>query len=230
MTGAKVTQTVEQGCQHPLLITCGLYVLPRICISVGSPNGSIHARNRAAHPSNGVFSGFRIRLLAVFEEFGGVWAAEEVDGPVGEYVRPVEVIAELVQVNPLPDERPDQTTELYSQDVDEGAALSEIHQLAYGAVAEDDGCLVLDLCYKVRRCPPALLFCGLGEGRDRWSIVVYARAIANSIDPWPAFHPQVLVDEDPSAMVFLHVQVTDQGRGFDPGGPDGRLGRYGAPV
>ena len=111
-------------------------------------------------------------MLAVFEEFGGVWAAEEVDGPVGEYVRPVEVVAELVQINSLPDERPEQTTELYSQDVDEGATLPEIHQLAYGAVTERDGCVVLDLCYKVRPCHLALLFRGLGEGWDRWPVVL----------------------------------------------------------
>src|SRR5215217_766340 len=107
-----------------------------------------------------------------FEEFGGVRAAEEVDGPVGEYVRPVEIVAELVQVYPLPDESPEHTTELYSQDVDKSATLPEIHQLAYGTVTERDGYLILDLCYKVRRCPLAFLFCCLGKGWDRCSVVL----------------------------------------------------------
>src|SRR5215211_8152322 len=79
---------------------------------------------------------FVLGSLGFFEEFGGVWAAEQVDSPVGEYMCPVEVVAQLVQVNPLPDERPEQTTQLYPQDVDEGATLPEIHQLAYGAVTE----------------------------------------------------------------------------------------------
>ena len=57
--GRKNAQTIEQGRQHDLLMTCGLYVLPRICISVGPPNGSIHARNGAAHPSNGLVSTYR---------------------------------------------------------------------------------------------------------------------------------------------------------------------------
>ena len=61
---------------------------------------------------------FVLGSLGFFEEFGGVWAAEQVDSPVGEYVCPVEVVAQLVQVNPLPDERSEQTTELYSKDVD----------------------------------------------------------------------------------------------------------------
>jgi hypothetical protein len=148
-------------------------------------------------------------LLGVFEEFGSVWAAEQVDGPVGEHVRPVEVVAELVQVDSLPDERAEQTTELHSQDIYEGATLPEIHQLAYGPVTKGDGCLVLDLCYKVRRCSLALLFCGLGEGWDRWSVVLYARAVAHSIDSGLVFNPQELIYEDPSAMVFLHLQVTD---------------------
>jgi hypothetical protein len=54
VTGAKVTQTVEQWRQHDLLLTCGLYVLARICFSIGSPNGSIHACNVEPHPSNGL--------------------------------------------------------------------------------------------------------------------------------------------------------------------------------
>ena len=61
---------------------------------------------------------FVLGSLGFFEEFGGVWAAEQVDSPVGEYVCSVEVVAQLVQVNPLPDERPEQTTQLYSKDVD----------------------------------------------------------------------------------------------------------------
>jgi hypothetical protein len=59
VTGAKVTQTVEQWRQHGLLMCCGLHVLPRICFSIGSPNGSIHARDGAPHPSNGLV--WRIR-------------------------------------------------------------------------------------------------------------------------------------------------------------------------
>jgi hypothetical protein len=54
VTGAKVTQTVEQWRQYGLLLTFGLYVLPRINSSIGSPNGSIHVRNGAPHPSNGL--------------------------------------------------------------------------------------------------------------------------------------------------------------------------------
>jgi hypothetical protein len=54
VAGAKLTQTVEQWRQYGLLLTCGLYVLPRICFSIRSPNGSIHARNGTPHPSNGL--------------------------------------------------------------------------------------------------------------------------------------------------------------------------------
>jgi hypothetical protein len=56
VTGAKVPQTVEQRRQHAVLMTRGPWIVPSICISIGSPNGSILARNRAAHPSNGAFS------------------------------------------------------------------------------------------------------------------------------------------------------------------------------
>jgi hypothetical protein len=62
VAGAKMTKTVEQGRQQDLLMTCGLYVLPRICISVGPPNGSIHTRNGAAHPLNGLVSGYRYQM------------------------------------------------------------------------------------------------------------------------------------------------------------------------
>src|SRR3712207_941347 len=81
------------------------------------------------------------RLFAVFEELGGVGAAEQVDRPVGEYLRPVEVVAELVEIDALPDERTNPTASLCAQDVDEGTAFPKIHELAQGAVTEGHGCL-----------------------------------------------------------------------------------------
>src|SRR5215212_1570866 len=189
----------------------------------------------ATHHSNGLgfrlqVSVFRFFLFGVFDEFGGVGAGEQVDSPVGEHVSPVEIVAQLVEVDALPDERADPATEVYSQDVDERASFSQIHQLAYGAVAERDRRFVLDPRGEVRGCPLALLFCGLREGGDRWPVVVYAGAISHGVDPGPVFHPQVLVDENPPAMVFFCVQVADQERGLDPGGPDGGAGRYRASV
>jgi hypothetical protein len=62
----------------------------------------------------------------VFEELGGVGAGEEVDYPVGEYPRPVEVVPELVEVDALPDDRTDPTADLGAEGVDEGAALSQV--------------------------------------------------------------------------------------------------------
>ena len=62
VAGARMTQTVEKGRQHDLLMTCGLYVSPRICISVGSPKDDIHARNGASHPSNGLVPGYRYQM------------------------------------------------------------------------------------------------------------------------------------------------------------------------
>ena len=43
------------------------------------------------------------RALSVFEELGGVGTGEQVDHPVGEHLRPVEVVAELIEVNAFPD-------------------------------------------------------------------------------------------------------------------------------
>ena len=71
LTGAKVTQTVEQRRQNTLLMTWGPYGLLRIVVSIGLPIGSIHTSIMAAHPpsSYSCVSGFqatsvRCELLA----------------------------------------------------------------------------------------------------------------------------------------------------------------------
>ena len=78
-------------------------------------------------------------MFGVLEQFGGIRAAEQVDGPVGENVRPVEVVAEFVEVDYFPDVASEQTGQVYSQDVDEGATLPKVHTLAHGTVAESGG-------------------------------------------------------------------------------------------
>src|SRR5688500_14100436 len=106
-------------------------------------------------------------LIGVFEEFGGVGAGEEVDGPVGQDVRAVEVVAEFVEVDALPDQGSKKAAELYPEDVYDGAALAEVYELTDGAITEGDGRTVVDLRRDVGGRPLALLFCGLGEGGDR---------------------------------------------------------------
>lgn len=56
--------------------------------------------------------------VPVLEQLGGVGAGEQVYGPVGHDPRPVEVLAELLEVDALPDQRPDEPGELHAHDVD----------------------------------------------------------------------------------------------------------------
>jgi hypothetical protein len=65
----------------------------------------------------------------VIEELGGIGANEQAYGPVDNHLCPVEVVAQLIEVDFFPDQRTDQSTDLGAQDVDEGAAFPQVDEL-----------------------------------------------------------------------------------------------------
>src|SRR5215210_1359664 len=98
-------------------------------------------------------------------------------------------------------------------------------------VAErDESPFVPDLRRQVAGGDAPLLLGGLGEGRDGGTIVVHAGGVAHSVDPGPALHAQVLVDEDAPALVLLDVEPGDEGTRVYAGGPDDRARGYVAPA
>src|SRR5947209_1986569 len=54
-------------------------------------------------------------LASFFENLRGVGTGEKIDGPVEEHPGPVEIVAQLVEVDPFPDKGAQETTELHAQ-------------------------------------------------------------------------------------------------------------------
>src|SRR5215217_9256801 len=72
----------------------------------------------------------------VFVELGSTGPGEAVDGPVGEHLCPVEVIAQLLEVDEPPDGLPHDPAELHAQDVGQGARASQVNELTQRPVAK----------------------------------------------------------------------------------------------
>src|SRR3712207_275804 len=170
------------------------------------------------------------RAFTVFEELGGIGAGEQVYYPVGEHPCPVEVVAELVEVNTLPDQRADPTTGLCAKDVDEGAVFPQVDELAQGAVTEGHRHIALILRYEVERRPLAFLLGSLGEGGNRRTLVVNSGAVSHGVDPGSALHAQELIDENSPAVILLHVEALHERRGLDSCGPHRCTSRNGASI
>src|SRR5215216_2488981 len=177
--------------------------------------------SRASFPRN---------RLAALKELGGVGPEEEIRDPIEEHLYAIEVVAQLVEVDAPPDERPEQPAELDAQDIDQRAALPEVHELAERAVVEGLRFSPLDLCGEVEGGPLALLLGGLGEGRDGRTVVIHADAVTDCVHAGTVLHAQELVHEYVSAAVLWHVEVPDRGSGLDSRAPHRGAGGNGAAV
>src|SRR5918998_62021 len=171
-----------------------------------------------------------LAIVSVLEDLGGVGPEEEVRDPVEEHLDPVEVVAQLVEVHTSPDEGSEQAAEPHAQDVDQRAALPEVHELTQRTVAEGLRLSAFDLRGEVERGPLALLLGGLGQGGDGRAVVVHGDAVADGVHAGTVLRAQELVHHDPSAVVLLHLQVPDRGSGFGSCGPHRGAGWDGAAV
>src|SRR3954453_19761601 len=100
--------------------------------------------SRASFPRN---------RLAAFKELGGVGPEEEIRDPIEEHQYAIEVVAQLVEVDAPPDERPEQPAQLDAQDTDHRAALPEVQEMAERAVVEGLRFPALDLRGEVESGP-----------------------------------------------------------------------------
>jgi len=158
--------------------------------------------------------------ILVLEKLRGVGTDEKVNGPVEEHLRPVEVVAQLVEVDPLPDKSAQKTTEPHTQDIDQGAFGPQVNELAKGTVAERSGAFAPEIRYEVQGRNPSFLLGGLGQGWDAFAPYFQIGTVAHSVDSGAPPDAQKLVYEDAFAGLFRHVQIPHQGRRLDTGGPD----------
>src|SRR5215208_6604972 len=86
----------------------------------------------------------------------------------------------------------------------------------------------LDLRGEVEGGPLALLLGGLGEGRNVWTVVIHADAVADGVHTGTVLHAQELVHKYVSAAVLWHVEVPGRGSGLDSRGPHRGAGGDGA--
>jgi hypothetical protein len=69
-------------------------------------------------------------LCVFFVQLRGVGAGEKVHDPVNQHARPVQVVAELVEVDHPPDKSPEPAREPHTHDIREGACGAEVDELS----------------------------------------------------------------------------------------------------
>src|SRR5687767_6597735 len=82
---------------------------------------------------------------SVLQDLGGVRSGEEIYGPVGKHPRPIQVVAQFVEVDSFPDEGSEETADSHPENVAQGTGGSQIHELAQVTVAEGGGFPAPDL-------------------------------------------------------------------------------------
>src|SRR5215207_11469483 len=115
------------------------------------------ATRRKGDPDCSRYSSERSGRRWVFVELGSTGPGEAVDGPVSEHLNPVEVIAQLLEVDEPPDSLPNDPAELYAQDVGQGARASQVDELTKRSVAETCHGVVLNLRREVTTSDRAFL-------------------------------------------------------------------------
>src|SRR5215207_5496451 len=165
----------------------------------------------------------------VFIELGSTGPGDAVDGPVGEHLNPVEVVAKLLEVDEPPDDLPHDPAELHAQDVGQGARASQIDELTQRSVAETCESVTPNLRRKVVTRDLAFLLRRLCQRRQALS-TFDADAVAHSVDPGPVLNAQIHVHEDVSTSVLRYIQGLHQGSGLHAGRPHCGASRDGASV
>src|SRR4051812_44347097 len=163
---------------------------------------------------------FHHRVFQVFEQLRSVGANEEAQNPIEEHPGPVEVVAELVEINRLPDGGPKQASEPHAQDVHECALGPEVYELAQGTVAEQPKACTPYLCGQIAAYKLPLLLSNLDERWDGWAVVIHAGTVTDSVNPRPVPGAQALIHENAPTFVLGGVQARDEGAGVYTRSPD----------